>query len=734
MDARDIESIRPEGVRLRLPGDLENAYRHRIMPVRVYDLNLAALTCLVFSLAGIFLGPEMQAGAWLGLGILTTTVIWSRVKPPKKSSGLLVFFLVIISSTAWIVLTLPVTAWEENLVLYLLLGIETAIFTGFKLSPLRATVLALLLVSVYLSLLIIWSVDPALSIAAQTTILFISTGFGTTAVYGIAHENRSRFVYNRIRRELEQKIKTFEHQQHEELIDMNKSLALEISAHAEAEARLKESEENYKNLVNSLPQGIFIVQKGQIVFSNPGLEQLTGFSVDQLNGMIPDELFAGKGYEFIRSASNRRISTETQWVDVRYNTEPARLFVIKDVSEQIHAQKEKKQLESELQKAKKMEALGLMAAGVAHDLNNVLSGLVSTPELAMMELPENSKMRETLLTIKDSGKRASVIVDELLTLGRGSAKSIEPVCVNDIVTDYLESPEFKKSTDFYPDILVETNLEKNLPIIGASGIHIRKVVMNLVNNALEAIKNKGRVILTTEKVKFKDTRLKGYKKILEGDYLCLRVSDTGPGIDAGDLDRIFEPFYTKKIMGRSGTGLGLSIVWNVVHDHEGYIQVKSDKNGTCFELYFPVSTALQNTDKIDKIYTLSDYTGNNETVLVVDDADNQQKITSNMLLRMGYKAFAVASGEDAIDFVTHNPQVDLVVLDMIMAPGMDGLETFKALRDINPNIKAVLASGYSKTELVEEAQRYGAGPFIKKPFSLQTLGLAIKKELKRVEK
>jgi CheY-like chemotaxis protein len=279
---------------------------------------------------------------------------------------------------------------------------------------------------------------------------------------------------------------------------------------------------------------------------------------------------------------------------------------------------------------------------------------------------------------------------------------------------------------------VKTGLAKDLPGIHASSHHIYKVVMNLVSNAMEAVETCGTVWLKTDLVQFEKKILKGYEKTRDGSYVRLRVEDTGPGISFRDLDRIFEPFYTKKVLGRSGTGLGLSIVWSIVHDHKGYIQVESGKGRTCFDLFLPVTFDAPGEPPRDKVYTLGDYSGQGQRVLVVDDVKSQQQITSNMLTRLGYQVTVVTSGEAAIDHVREN-KVDLVVLDMIMDPGISGLETFQALQRIDPDIRAVIVSGFARTDAVRKAQALGAGPYIKKPYSLQEIGLAIRDALSRGE-
>lgn len=718
-----------------LPEKTEAAYRSGFLPVQAKVVKgLGSLACIALIL-GQLLFPQW---GWVWILPAGAALAWSVARPASTLSVAGCQYLMIITVSALAVFTLPPPAWIGGFVLVLTLFLTAGALAGFRISMLLAVAAGTGVAAAYLFLGGMLSLSSSLGLMADGVVLSAVLVIGTMAGCGMACHHRSRFAAAGELERLKQALNAHEETRHDELVRVNKSLALEIRAHTEAETRLRESEEKYKNLVDSLPQGIFIVQNNRIVFSNPGLERLTGILPEAMAGMTPDTLFkrsggvdasaSGNGFDYIQGPDRSKTFIEYQWVKIRFNAEPARLYTVSDITERVKAQQEKERLESELEKAKKMEALGLLAGGVAHDLNNVLSGIVSTPELLLMDLPEDSHLVEPIETMKDSGKRAAVIVDELLTLGRKSDRVFESVSVNEVVEGYLASPEFKKSAGFHPGVGVRTDLASDLPLINASGIHLRKVVMNLVINALEAVDTEGDVALSTAFVTYAEKTLKGYEKKLSGSFIRFRVADTGPGIPPQDLDRIFEPFYTKKIMGRSGTGLGLSIVWSVVHDHRGCIQVDSRETGTVFDLYFPVSATLQEEDKTDKIYTLSDYSGRGESILVIDDDATQQKITTNMLKRLGYKVNALGSGEAGIDFLK-NGRVDLVVLDMIMAPGMDGFSTFRELKAIDPDVKVVLASGYSKTEDVVKAQALGAGPFLKKPFSLQPLGLAVKEEL-----
>ena len=383
-------------------------------------------------------------------------------------------------------------------------------------------------------------------------------------------------------------------------------------------------------------------------------------------------------------------------------------------------------LESQLQKAQKMEAIGTLAGGVAHDLNNILSGLVSYPDLIMMDLPEDSPLREPIQTIKQSGERAAIIVQDLLTLARRGVAISEVVNMNTIISDQLKSPEFGKLQALYPQVKVKTRFETELLNVKGSSTHLAKSIMNVISNAAEAMPDGGDIHIATEN-RYIDFPIHGYDHVEEGEYVTVTISDTGIGIPNGDKERIFEPFYTKKVMGRSGTGLGMAVVWGTMKDHNGYIDlVSTEGKGTTFKLYFPVCREAGKTE--DVTMTPADYTGKGESILVVDDVSTQRKLASVMLTRLGYRVATAASGEEALAYMAEH-SVDLLVLDMMMDPGMDGLETYQRIRERHPGQKAIIASGYSETERVKAAQRIGAGQYLKKPYTLEKIGLAVKTEL-----
>ncbi len=304
----------------------------------------------------------------------------------------------------------------------------------------------------------------------------------------------------------------------------------------------------------------------------------------------------------------------------------------------------------------------------------------------------------------------------------------EVVNLNDIVSGYIRSPEYDRLISHHPGVEVKISMDSDLLNLSGSPVHLSKTLMNLVSNAAEAMADGGKIRISTEN-RYIDRPVTGYDEVNEGDYVVLVVEDTGTGISRDDIGRIFEPFYTKKKMGRSGTGLGMSVVWGTVKDHKGYIDVQSrDGKGTTFTLYFPVTR--RKFEKTPPGLSLEDLTGQRESILVVDDIKDQREIAANMLSSLNYSVETVASGEEAFEYLK-NQCVDLVVLDMIMDSGMDGLDTYREILKLHPGQKAIITSGFSETERLKKAQRLGAGQYVRKPYTLKKIGIAVKKELEK---
>jgi len=519
---------------------------------------------------------------------------------------------------------------------------------------------------------------------------------------------------------------------------------------AESFQKLQDSEKKYRDLVENANSIIMRHDiEGSITFFNEFAQNLFGYAEKDILGknilgtILPDSESSTKKFiTALKHNPNKQVVTESKhfikngeqvWIAWTYkpifgNDSVMReiLSIGNDITELKQAEKGKKDLEIRLQRAQKMEAVGTLAGGVAHDLNNILSGIVSYPELILMGLPENSHLRKPVLTMQKSGEKAAAIVQDLLTLARRGVVSRNPVNLNDIISEYLKSPEFDYLKTHCPDVQVKSRLGKNLLNILGSPVHLSKTIMNLISNAAEAMPSGGTVNITTQN-RYIDKSFRGFDEVVVGDYVTIIISDTGIGIPPEDIERIFEPFYTKKIMGRSGTGLGMSVVWGTVKDHEGYIDVHSTVGkGAKFTVYFPV-TREEPTKEKSKI-SLEHIKGSGEFILIVDDAEDQREIASTLLKTLGYTVEAVASGEEAVEIVRHRP-VDLLVLDMIMDPGIDGYETYKRIIEFYPGQKAIIASGYSETKRVKAAQKLGVGAYVKKPYLIENIAVAVRNEL-----
>jgi PAS domain S-box-containing protein len=429
-----------------------------------------------------------------------------------------------------------------------------------------------------------------------------------------------------------------------------------------------------------------------------------------------DELIFKDGRIFERYSQPQRID----------NTIVGRVWSFRDITKRKHAEEERRRLEERLQRAEKMEALGTLAGGVAHDLNNVLGIVVGYAELLLDDLGESSSERSQAMEIFKGGQRAAAIVRDLLTLARRGVPNRKVLSLNSIIMECQSSPEFAKVLSYYPGIVIKSDFDVEVLNITGSSVHLQKSFMNLLSNAAEAMPHGGTLTIKTRN-QYLDKPVSGYDEVKEGDYVALSVTDTGEGIPSSDQKRIFEPFYTKKVMGRSGTGLGLAVVWGTIRDHHGYINVESEEGeGTTFTLYFPVTREEMTPEQVS--ISAATYMGNGQSILVVDDIKEQRELAVKMLNKLNYRVATVSSGEEAVEYLKQRA-VDLIVLDMIMDPGMDGLDTYTKILEIHPLQKAIIVSGFSETERVSKAQALGAGAYVRKPYVLEKLGLAVRKEI-----
>jgi signal transduction histidine kinase/DNA-binding response OmpR family regulator len=506
---------------------------------------------------------------------------------------------------------------------------------------------------------------------------------------------------------------------------------------------LAESRAQYKSLVNNIGLGVMLVNRQmQILTANtqlkkwfPGLDEEGTAKCFACLQSPPMEHFCRTcpALKTFDDGAVHEIITEAR-IDEATRTLRVQAFPVRDPAGRVTSAivvkediTERLALEERIANAQKMEFLGRIASSVAHDLNNILAGVVTLPDLLLLDMPAEGQTTEYLRMIKDSASRAAAIIEDLLTLSRRSAATHEVINLNQLVLDGLGSAEIKISQSEHPGVSIEHNLAEGLLNLTGAPVHLGKTLQNLIVNAMEAIPDTGRITIATGNVTLDEPMLDG-EEISCGDYVMLRITDTGIGIPREDLKRIFEPFYTTKLMGRrSGTGLGLAIVQGTVKDHKGYVVVDSKiGSGTEFTLYFPATREPLRPRPLEP--RPDPMQGHGESVLVVDDSQESRTVLGFMLSKLGYKPHIVDRGEQAVAFVSKS-QADVVVLDMVLDGGMDGLETYKRLLQVNPGQKALIVSGFARTERVAEALRLGASRFIAKPYQLSVFATALKEAL-----
>jgi PAS domain S-box-containing protein len=392
-----------------------------------------------------------------------------------------------------------------------------------------------------------------------------------------------------------------------------------------------------------------------------------------------------------------------------------------DITEQRNWEEKERQLHRRLARAEKLESLGKLAGGVAHDLNNILGPLVGYPELILKELPPNSPVTDCVQGIRSSAQRAATVIQDLLALARRGTFEVRPVDINEVVGSYLSSTSFRMLQEHHPDVDIVTELEdEEVIVVEGSASHLSRVVMNLVINGIEAMDAGGTLTISTA-IEHVTKPVGLYHSAAAGRYAVIRVADTGCGMQQDDVERIFDPFFTKRKSGRSGTGLGLAVVYGVIRDHHGAIDVKTKVGaGSTFTVYLPATETSAGVEREEPVPT-----GGTESILIVDDREEQRRLTAEMLQSLGYTVRQAGSGREAVKKMRKNTY-DLIMLDMIMEEDFDGLDTYRAIRSIRPRQKCIIISGYAQTERVEEALDMGAGAFLRKPYTLVQLDRAVR--------
>ena len=516
--------------------------------------------------------------------------------------------------------------------------------------------------------------------------------------------------------------------------------------HNQLTRKLAISHNRFQVLAEASWEGIIIHDDGRFIEGNRQFFKLFGYSAKELsNGFFYDKVVAPESlpevlirikqrkigsFEMIgQKKDGAKIPVEVKSQFIQYLDRQVRVCAMRDISERVKAEEEKLVLQLKLAKAQKLRALGLMAGSVAHDLNNILTGVVSYPDLLLSQMKETDKYYPSIKKIQEAGQRASAVVSDLVSIARGRLPKTSVENINDIILSHLSSLEHSERQARYPGVVIQTQLQKDLFNSYCSPQHIHKILLNLIGNALDALQDHGVIKISTKNcVLSRPVAADSETVLAAGEYIKLTVADNGPGVNEKDKDHIFDPFYTTKKMGKSGTGLGLSIVWNTVQEHNGWVEMRDNNPGVRFEIYLPGTrdTVYSQPD----IATARSLQGGGESILIIDDEQEQNDMMTKLLTNLGYKVFSAVSGEAGLDFL-QSQNVDLVVLDMIMGDGLNGRETYERILERYPDQKAIVISGYSRNDEAEKIRKLGIAQFLEKPVTLPQIGRAVKDALSK---
>ncbi|MCX5811887.1 MAG: PAS domain S-box protein [Proteobacteria bacterium] len=510
----------------------------------------------------------------------------------------------------------------------------------------------------------------------------------------------------------------------------------DITDKKRVENALRESEEKYRNIFDNTIEGILqSAPDGRILNANPALVSL--YKADSLYELVNDVKNFGKLFvDPLRCEEFQRLLMEQStvksfeaelyckdknicWVSINARSvldEDGKLIYYEGTLQDIS---EHKKLESQLLQSQKMEAIGTLAGGVAHDINNILMGIQGYTSLALFNLKSSHPNYEKLKSIEALVKSGADLTRQLLGFARGGRYEVKPSNINEIVAK--TSMMFGRTKK---EITIHTQYEEKPYTVDVDQGQIEQALLNLYVNAWQAMPGGGELHIETQNHFFDENNAKA-SYVKPGEYLKISVTDTGIGMDSKTKERIFEPFFTTKDMGH-GTGLGLASVYGIVKNHGGFINVYSEKgHGSTFNIYLPASErAVQKEEAF-----ISDTIKGTETILLVDDEETIIDVNKDFLELLGYSVIAARSGREAIEtYKARAETIDLVILDMIM-PDIGGAETFEFLKMVNPDVKAILSTGYSINGQATGIINRGCKAFIQKPFTIQTLSQKIREVL-----
>jgi PAS domain S-box-containing protein len=508
----------------------------------------------------------------------------------------------------------------------------------------------------------------------------------------------------------------------------------------------REAEARYRDLFENANDMIYTRNLHGYFTSVNGMgERLTGYTREQLLTMTLDQLFGpeymhlraeevlkyqgeaalavAEEIEFIRKDGTRVLVEVSSRLIYENGTPTGVQGIARDISDRKRAEEQRKQLEDQLLQAQKMESIGTLAGGVAHDFNNMLTAIIGNIQLVLESTPSESLDYPMLTEIEKAATRATALTRQLLTFSRRQPIERRTIDLNATINEL--SQMLRRLIGEHVDVVI--HLAEQLSMIFADPAQIQQVLMNLAVNARDAMPSGGQLLIATREVELDEQACRNQPWARPGRYALLIVGDTGTGMDAELQQRIFEPFFTTKERGK-GTGLGLSVVYGIIKQHEGFVQVDSATDrGTTFTIFLPVPTVAQNVSVPDLSPLVR---GGNETILVAEDEASLRYLASTVLERLGYTVILAEDGLEAVNLFRGNQaRIDLVILDLVM-PRFGGRDALDLMRAIRPDLRALFVTGYDDAADLAETETLVAGTnLLQKPYRVDVLALRVRELL-----
>ncbi|MBN1833314.1 MAG: response regulator [Deltaproteobacteria bacterium] len=505
------------------------------------------------------------------------------------------------------------------------------------------------------------------------------------------------------------------------------------------------SDERYRLLVETMNDGLGVQDRdGLFTFANKKLCEMTGYSKDELIGRSMNDLLDKKNRKLYQEYSEKALSENSKPYELellRRNGETLSVLVspqvikksdgtskglfavITDISERKEADERKKEMESQLQQAQRMESIGTLAGGISHDFNNSLQAILGYTQMILLDTEESDSKYPRLIQIEKAARRAIELTQQLLAFSRKVESRFRPVDLN----QEIKHVEKLLQRTIPKMINIVLDLEEDLNIISADPTQIEQILMNLAVNARDAMGDEGTIKIETRNITLDEEYCKSNLGVIPGNYVLLVLSDTGHGMDQKTIERIFEPFFTTKEPGK-GTGLGLSMVYGLVKKHHGHITCHSEpEQGSSFKIFIP---AVIDSDPGVPVEAENDLTlGGDEVILIIDDDPLVRDLGEQILTKFGYKVLTAINGESGIQkYLDKKEIISLIILDLMM-PGMGGKRCLKEILRLEPNTKVIIASGYSEDGHVDATIESGAKSSIKKPFDIKQMLSVVRKVL-----